>query len=366
VIIDEGGKRKGKEEQGREALEKARKQLEAVMKEGQKAAKVRMREKIKRQHELAEQAWKTVEKMETLGEGKQGEAHQLWERLEQLEGQLRQTFEPQPGAMAPGQPLTLHMYGQANLAPGASVPGAMKPFAPQLGAPMPGASMPGAPAINRSWGGSAVVPLPNPARPTMVAPGSPLTVTAAPGTVLTITAAPAGGGFGVGAAGAANAYTPASPYSPGPLMPAPGATMTFGLPAGPSTAPATPNREAVERTLKEMLDKVQKAAKEGNADQAKYLKHEAEELRQGLERSSRQPRGQAQMPAPGQPLNVQSGQGWTMLQSGQPANVRPGQPANPQVRSDPAVQELRTQVQDLRRQVEEIKGMLKKMSEQKK
>ena len=54
-------------------------------------------QRIKRQHELIEKAWQAYQKMQSLGENKKGEAHELQEQIERLEGQLRQTFEPAGG-----------------------------------------------------------------------------------------------------------------------------------------------------------------------------------------------------------------------------------------------------------------------------
>ncbi|MGA2620901.1 MAG: Spy/CpxP family protein refolding chaperone [Thermoguttaceae bacterium] len=106
------------------------------------AAKARMREKVKRQHELAEQAWQASQKLEALGPDKKAEAHELWEKLERIEGELRQTFEP---AAAPFPP-----PGGAWIPPGAPLPGQPLMYwlnrpGPQPGgqAPMP---MPGQPA----------------------------------------------------------------------------------------------------------------------------------------------------------------------------------------------------------------------------
>ena len=65
-------------------------------------------ERIKRRHELAEKAWQAYQKMQSLGADKKGEAHELWEQIESLNGQLRQTFEPLGGGMmlAPALPST--------------------------------------------------------------------------------------------------------------------------------------------------------------------------------------------------------------------------------------------------------------------
>jgi Spy/CpxP family protein refolding chaperone len=91
VILSEAGE--GKEGQRREAmqaLEKARHALEEQM----KSAQPRMLERVKRQHELAEQAWQLAQKLQALEESKKAEIHELREKLEAVEGQLRGTFEP--------------------------------------------------------------------------------------------------------------------------------------------------------------------------------------------------------------------------------------------------------------------------------
>ena len=79
-VIGEG--REGTEGKSPEALQQARKQMEEApsgwkrcSRRPQKAANTRMRDKVKRQHELAEKAWQISQKMEALGEGKRGEAH---------------------------------------------------------------------------------------------------------------------------------------------------------------------------------------------------------------------------------------------------------------------------------------------------
>lgn len=69
------------------------------------AGRARLGERIKRQRELVEQAWQVWQKLEALGPDKKGEAHELWERLERLESQLRETFEPAGRLALPGQPL---------------------------------------------------------------------------------------------------------------------------------------------------------------------------------------------------------------------------------------------------------------------
>ena len=86
----------GKEGVSREELQKARKRLQETLHQTQKAARTRMRERVKRRHELADEAWQIYQKMESLGDGKKGEAHELWEKLEGIEGELRRTFEPAP------------------------------------------------------------------------------------------------------------------------------------------------------------------------------------------------------------------------------------------------------------------------------
>ena len=76
--------------------------------EAGKSAKARMGERIKHQRELVERAWKTYEALEALGEGKQAEARELWEKLETLQGELRQTFEqPRVQMLVPVQRLNV-------------------------------------------------------------------------------------------------------------------------------------------------------------------------------------------------------------------------------------------------------------------
>jgi len=134
----EGGKgerAEGAKSQDRQALENALKSLREAQKsqiEGQASAKARMGEKIKHQHELAEKAWQTFQKMEAMGEGQQAQAHELWERLEQLEAELRRTFEPLAGASA------VFTGGTAWVVQGAAKPGAPMPGAPLPGTPLPG------------------------------------------------------------------------------------------------------------------------------------------------------------------------------------------------------------------------------------
>ena len=121
------------------SLEAARKELEKTL----ATAHAKAGERIKRQHELAEKVWQAYQKMQALGENKKGEAHELWEQIENLERQLRQTFEPAGGALrpvapgaplnrvpnpAPGAPLNLsngwiQIVPGGQLAPGQSAPG---------------------------------------------------------------------------------------------------------------------------------------------------------------------------------------------------------------------------------------------------
>ncbi len=198
-------------------------QARASSDEAMKSAKARMREKVKRQRELVEQAWQLCEKLDAVGEGKPGEAHALWEKLEAVQGELRRTLEATP---------------------------------PRAGW-MPGAPLPGQPP---------------------------------------------------------QAFTV-------PFQPLAGA------------APRGPDRQSLERALRELKEKAEKLAQEGKTEQAERVKHEARELQETLQRSASQPN--AARPLPGQPLIV---------------------------RPDPAVQELRSQMQDLRRQVEELRAQLKKLS----
>ena len=116
------------------------KSLTATLEMAVASSQAKMGERIKRQHELAEKAWQAYQKMQSLGDKKKGEAHELWEQIENLEGQLRQTFEPagnmrfvQPGAPAggvlnpaPGAPANngwIQVMPRGQLAPGQSLPG---------------------------------------------------------------------------------------------------------------------------------------------------------------------------------------------------------------------------------------------------
>jgi predicted transcriptional regulator len=247
VIISEGAEAKRGEAQKEmlKALERARSTLQDTM----KSAKARMGEKVKRQHELAELALQTYQKIEALGEDKKAESQELWRKLERIQGELRGTFGPAPAPMTP-QPG--FWGGPGAPMPGGS-PGAMMPGAPMLGGrpgmPMPGGPMPGMPMP----GG----PMPGMPMPGAMAPGVPL----------------AGG-----AAGAGNFF-----YW---------------------------NREALERRLKELKEKAEQLAKAGKEDEAKRAKHEAHELQEQLQRLPGQPQWQVITPgrtiniAPGQPLNV--------------------------------------------------------------
>jgi hypothetical protein len=247
VIIGEGAEaQKGEaQKEMQKALERARNALQDTM----KSAKARMGEKVKRQHELAELALQTYQKIEALGEDKKAESQELWRKLERIQGELRGTFGPAPAPMTP-QPG--FWGGPGAPMPGGS-PGAMMPGAPMLGGrpgmPMPGGPMPGMPMP----GG----PMPGMPMPGAMAPGVPL----------------AGG-----AAGAGNFF-----YW---------------------------NREALERRLKELKEKAEQLAKAGKEDEAKRAKHEAHELQEQLQRLPGQPQWQVITPgrtiniAPGQPLNV--------------------------------------------------------------
>ncbi len=165
VTITEGGEQC----QATAAAEKARSAMEQAM----KSARAHMREKVKRQHELAEQAWQASEKLGALGPDKKAEAHELWERLERIEGELRRTFEP---AAAPFGP-----PGGAWMPPGAMPPGAMPPGAMPPGAMPPGAMPPGRPLMY--WlsgpgpqpGWQPPLPMPMPGQPVNAGPQPPWT-----------------------------------------------------------------------------------------------------------------------------------------------------------------------------------------------
>jgi len=165
VTIHEAAK--GKEGERREAvaaLERARRSLE----EAARSAKARMFEKVKCQHELAEQAWQVCQRLQSLGDDKGAEARALRQKLEAVEGQLRQTLGPAMGLGAgpafgggvpfpPGQPFPL------NPAPGQPTPR----YNPVPGQPFPFNPVPGQPPVPYN---------PVPGRPNVaygVAPGQP-------------------------------------------------------------------------------------------------------------------------------------------------------------------------------------------------
>jgi membrane-associated protease RseP (regulator of RpoE activity) len=85
-----------------QTLESARKALEMVL----SPAGAGLGERIKRQHELAEKAWQAYQKVQSLGENKKAEAHELWEQIQSLEGQLRETFAPAGGVLFKSVPAT--------------------------------------------------------------------------------------------------------------------------------------------------------------------------------------------------------------------------------------------------------------------
>jgi hypothetical protein len=283
----------GKEGQQREALEKARRSLE----EAARLARSRLFEKVKRQHELVEQAWQLAQTLQALGEDKKAETHALREILEAIEGQLRGTLQP-----APGTPQWQRREATLQPAPGAR--------------PAPG-----------GW--------------VQVQPG----------------------------------------------------VATYSLEA--QTVPSV-YREVLELRLKSLLEAAEQLTKEGKVDQAKAVRHDAQEVHEALEQLGRQSRAQ---PRPGQPLvnNLVPGQppvlyGFGFGQPPVPFNPIPGQPVPPfnnampgqpplaftpmpgqppvpfslmpgqpvNVHPDPAIQELGRQVQELRRQVEELKAIVKK------
>jgi hypothetical protein len=167
-----------------------------------------------------------------------------------------------------------------------------------------------------------------------VAPGQTVTVRGVPGP--TTPAMPGASLSGAPATGWTVVRVPMQPVS---------ALPRFQPPAGaaPSTTRGFSNREALERRYKELSEKAQRLTKEGKTEEAKRVEHEAHEVHEALERSGRLPyQAQVQI-LPGQ------------LMPGQPINVRP----------DPAIEELRSQVQDMRRQVEELKALVKKAADKK-
>lgn len=144
--------------------ERTQRNLAEAAKKSQATARSSMRERVERQNDLAKKAKKLVRKMDALGDNKKAEAHELWEELEQVQGQLRQTFgQPQISAMSgqpistwvqlgaptakataaggfmPGSPLQLSPQVTPQLAPGATRPGQVSVTA--IGLP-PGASAP--------------------------------------------------------------------------------------------------------------------------------------------------------------------------------------------------------------------------------
>ena len=117
------------------------KSLTATLEQAVASSQANMGERIKRQHELAEKAWQTYQKIQSLGDKKKGEAHELWEQIESLEGQLRQTFEPARGSVFYGRPVA-PAGGVLNLAPGAPANGGWIQVMPR-GQLAPGQSLPG-------------------------------------------------------------------------------------------------------------------------------------------------------------------------------------------------------------------------------
>lgn len=101
--------------------ESARKALEKKLLASSRAS---LGERIKRQHELAEKAWQAYQKMQKLGDDKKAEAHELWEQIRSLEGQLRQTFPPAAVGTINLAPGTSVNRGWIELRPGQAAPGA--------------------------------------------------------------------------------------------------------------------------------------------------------------------------------------------------------------------------------------------------
>lgn len=155
VIIGEGGPIEAKvQAQAQVQLETARKQLETVVKRAEVDSKSAMRNRVKQQYDLAKKAWRLVQEMEELEEEKKSEAHELWEELEKVEGQLRQTFgqptNPAPFSLPLGQTRSAWV-----VQPGAPIP---NPGAPAIGGGipnprplqpvLPGANLPGIPNLS--------------------------------------------------------------------------------------------------------------------------------------------------------------------------------------------------------------------------
>ncbi len=144
-------------------------ELEIVRQELEKtlaSARGNMGERIKRQHELAEKAWQAYQKMKSLGEDKKTQAHELWEQIESLEGQLRQTFEPVVAGLRPAPGISVN-GGVLNLVvPGVPAnPGWIQvvPQNPLLpgewlaGQALPGQPVPGAAVIRSERGQNAAL-----------------------------------------------------------------------------------------------------------------------------------------------------------------------------------------------------------------
>jgi hypothetical protein len=151
VIIGEGNEAK-KDGEPQQRLQLLQRQLTEAAQRTPADNKAGLRERVKRQHELTKKASKLMKKIDELGDGNKGKAHELWEELERVEGQLRQTFGPAHSSLAPGQTGTGWVLHSNVQAPGAPQhhPGTPQhhPSTPaQLpGAPLNPAPRPGAPA----------------------------------------------------------------------------------------------------------------------------------------------------------------------------------------------------------------------------
>ena len=245
-IIEGDEAKKGASTTAAPKTPKRRPQAEDAAKKAMTAAKGAMRERIKRQHELAEKAWQLVQKMESLDEGKP-EARETWEQLERIEGQLRQALGPPPGGPA-GQGF-FNIWTPANPAAGAATGNAAN-FAYGFAT----ATGPHGPVPPPAWGGMPVPYAPLPGASAKGPPGA-MTINSPSGVTVTITATPAP---------AATAVPPAASnwYS------------------GTTTVAAPP--DAAWRRLGELKEKAAQLIQAGEREAAQRIEHEVEALQEAL------------------------------------------------------------------------------------
>ena len=116
VIIREGGEAK-EENAPQQRLQVLQRQLVEVARQAPLNNRASLRERVKRQHELTKKASKLMKKIDELGEGNREKAQELWEDLERVEGQLRQTFTPAHSSSMPAQPAAVWVQRPSTQAP---------------------------------------------------------------------------------------------------------------------------------------------------------------------------------------------------------------------------------------------------------